>query len=122
MVDQPNFVLIFERLKTLFLPALPNAKIQVDDPSNYIINGGYSELYRREINLGGVTIRKNYVSYYLMPVYMFPELLGTVSPQLKKRMQGKSCFNFKKIEVDLLIELQDLTNKGIQRFRDEGYL
>ncbi|HEX9840215.1 MAG TPA: hypothetical protein VGA72_12750, partial [Anaerolineales bacterium] len=53
----------------------------------------------------------------LMPVYMFPDLLKGMSPELKKHMQGKSCFNFKKVEPDLFKELDELTRKGAERFR-----
>ncbi len=63
--------------------------------------------------------RKNYVSYHLMPVYAFPELLKGASPELKKRMQGKSCFNFKAVDDKLFAELLRLTEKGYQRFKDE---
>ena len=48
---------------------------------------------------------------------MFPDLLKDISPELRKHMQGKSCFNFKKVEPDLLEELSELTRKGIERFR-----
>jgi len=67
-----------------------------------------------------VEIKKNYVSYHLMPVYAFPELLESVSPELKKRMQGKSCFNFSKIDADTLKELAELTRKGFEKFKAEG--
>jgi hypothetical protein len=40
-----------------------------------------------------VQIKKNYVIYHLMPVYLNPGLLEGMSPGLRKRMQGKSCFN-----------------------------
>lgn len=47
---------------------------------------------------------------------MYPELLNGISPELKKRMQGKSCFNFKKVEPELFKELAELTKKGAERF------
>ncbi len=40
-----------------------------------------------------------------MPVYVFPELLGAVRPLLRKRMQGKSCFNFTRVDPALFEEL-----------------
>jgi hypothetical protein len=55
-----------------------------------------------------------------MPVYMYPELLQDVSPNLKKHMQGKSCFNFKKVEPELLKELEALTCKGAEKFKKEN--
>src|SRR5437016_10954172 len=44
---------------------------------------------------GSVRLGKAYVSFHLVPLYMCPTLPSTISPALKKRMQGKTCFNFK---------------------------
>ncbi|WP_100407748.1 hypothetical protein [Bacillus solitudinis] len=71
---------------------------------------------------GSVHIKKNYVSFYLMPVYAYPELLEGSSEPLKKRMQGKSCFNFKKIDMGLFEELQVLTEKGFNQYKSSGWL
>lgn len=49
-----------------------------------------------------------------MPVYVNSKLLDGISPELKKRMQGKSCFNFKTIDKPFLNELAGLTKKGFE--------
>ena len=72
-----------------------------------------------ELFFGSAQVKKNYVSFYLMPVYMYPELAKEISPELKKRMQGKSCFNFKKVEPALFEELAELTKKGAEKFKEE---
>jgi hypothetical protein len=66
---------------------------------------------------GAVRIGKSYVSYHLMGVYAFPDLLEGISAELKKRMQGKSCFNFTKTDEKLFDELDELTNRSIMRFK-----
>lgn len=72
---------------------------------------------------GGVEIKKNYVSVHLIPVYVHPELLAATSDRLRRRMQGKSCFNFKKqLEPDLIDELARLIDNGIEHFRMDGRL
>ena len=71
---------------------------------------------------GGVQIKKNYVSYHLMPVYINPHLLENISPALKKRMQGKSCFNFTSLDESLVKELADLTNAAFQDYQKQGYV
>ncbi len=71
---------------------------------------------------GSTKIKKNYVSYHLMPVYVFPELLEGTSAELKKRMQGKSCFNFKVANRQLFEELRELTNAGYEKYKKAGYL
>jgi len=47
-----------------------------------------------------------------MPVYGDPRLLVDMSPELRRRMQGKSCFNFTRVDEGLLTELTDLTRRG----------
>ena len=67
--------------------------------------------------VAGTRVGKRYVSFYLMPVYGSPELLESISPSLKKRMQGKACFNFTTIDEGLFEELADLTRRGIAVYR-----
>ncbi|MGA6539642.1 hypothetical protein ACPEH7_16065 [Stenotrophomonas sp. NPDC101269] len=57
-----------------------------------------------------------------MPIYVFPELLSDISPALKKRMQGKSCFNFDALDLALLQELQRLVEQGVARYENAGKL
>lgn len=42
--------------------------------------------------------QKNYISLYLMPVYVFPELKAKLDAAVKNLKCGKSCINFKKAE------------------------
>ena len=65
-------------------------------------------------------VKKAAVSFYLMPIYCYPDLLDTISPELKKRMQGKSCFNFKTVDPELFSELKDLVERSYQRYKKEG--
>ena len=42
--------------------------------------------------------QKNYMSLYLMPVYVFPELKAKLDASGKNLKCGKSCINFKKAD------------------------
>jgi hypothetical protein len=66
--------------------------------------------------VAGVRPGKRYVSFYLMPVYGFPELAQDMSPELRRRMQGKSCFNFTIVDEALIAELETLTARGLDRY------
>ena len=77
---------------------------------------------KKSLFFAAVKINKNYVSFHLMPVYVFPELLSDVSPSLRKRMHGKSCFNFRTMEELSLQELESLVATSINRFEQAGYL
>jgi len=61
--------------------------------------------------VAGTRLGKRYVSYYLMSVYAQPDLMASMSPALKRRMQGKSCFNFATLDEALLAELEELTER-----------
>ena len=113
---------VFEQLKSILQNFEPRLLLKVDEPGSYSLDAPYSEKYKRELFFGAAQIKKNYVSYYLFPVYMFPELLKGMSPELKKRMQGKSCFNFTSIDKELLSELKQLTKSGFERFKKEKLL
>jgi len=65
--------------------------------------------------VAGTRVGKRYVSYYLMSAYGQPDLLESLSPGLRRRMQGKSCFNFTTVDEPLFAELETLTMKGIAR-------
>jgi len=49
-------------------------------------------------------------------------LIDGISADLKKRMQGKSCFNFKAVDEKLFKELGKLTKVGLQDYKKAGYL
>jgi len=121
MSPQSDFPPVFEKLKSILKPYAKNLTVTADTSVAYSLDGPYSEKYKRAIFFGAAQIKKNYVSFYLMPVYMYPELLKDISPELRKRMQGKSCFNFKKAEPDLFNELASLTRKGVDRFKKGNY-
>jgi hypothetical protein len=65
-----------------------------------------------------VQIKKSYVSYHLMPVYVNPALADGLSPALRKRMQGKACFNFTRIDPAEARELSALTRTGLAGFKN----
>ena len=120
MPTQNDFPLVFEQLKSILQPYAKNLSVKADTSDIYYLDGPYSEKWKKVLFFGSVQIKKNYVSFYLMPVYMYPELLKDISPGLKKHMQGKSCFNFKKVEPELFQELTKLTHKGVEKYKKEN--
>ena len=119
MSPQADFPAVFEQLKSILKPYEMTLTVKADSPDTYYLDGPYSEKWKKELFFGSAQIKKNYVSFYLMPVYMYPDLLKGVSPELEKHMQGKSCFNFKRVEPELFRELAELTQQGYARFQKE---
>lgn len=51
-----------------------------------------------------------------------PQFAAAVPPDLRRRTQGKSCFNFTRVDEGLLDELMDLTVKGREAYAARGWL
>lgn len=100
-----EFESVFIRLKSLLEHYAPHLIVVHDEPGNYYLDTPVIGPNKKPLFFGSAQIKKNYVSYYFMPVYVFPDLLDALSEALKKRQQGKSCFNFKTVDTALLDEL-----------------
>lgn len=112
----------FEKLKKVLSSLDKGLETKKDTADYYYLNTN-RKVKDKEMFFGAVQIRKSYVAYHLYPVYTNPELLNDISDSLKKRMQGKSCFNFKKeITEEQLNEISELTNKSYKKFIENGYI
>lgn len=85
--------------------------IKTDEPGNFYVELPAATPKAKPKFFGAVQTKKSYVSYHLMPIYEDPALLNGISAALRKRMQGKSCFNFTAEEPLLFKELDVLTQK-----------
>lgn len=119
MSPQTDFPLVFEKLRSILKPYEKSLALKADSLNTFYLDSPYSEKWKKELFFGSAQIKKNYVSLHLMPVYMYPDLLKDISPELRKHMQGKSCFNFKKVEPELFQELENLAKKSYERFQKE---
>lgn len=108
---------IFETLKAIFKNHEPKLQVIHDTVDNYYLHTPATEKNIKGEFFGAVQIKKNYVSFHLMPIYYYPELIADVSVELKKCMQGKSCFNFKKIDDNLFSKLNSLTKKSFAKYK-----
>jgi len=122
MPAKADFIKVFAELKSIFKPYAKKMDIASDTGAYYLLNTRYIMKNKQPLCFGGVRLGKNYVSFYLMSVYASPELLKTMSPELKKRMQGKSCFNFKEADPKLFKELKALTKAGAAKFIDDKFI
>jgi len=93
-----------------------------DVPGDYYLDTPHVMENKKRLFFGAVQTRKSYVSYHLMPVYVFPGLLDGMTPELAHRMQGKSCFNFRIPDDGLFEQLALLTERGLGKYREAGYV
>ena len=72
----------------------------------------------RPLFAAAVQVRKSYVSYHLMPIYMNPALMATVSAALRKRMQ-EGVLQLQDHRAGERRSSQTLTKKALASFRIE---
>ena len=120
MSKSQDLLPVFSALSKIMKKHEKQLELAADDEKNYSLNGPYSEKFNKKLWFGAVQIKKNYVSYHLMPVYMYADLAKEIPANLKKRMQGKSCFNFNKIDIELFSQLAKLTDKSYKTFAKRG--
>jgi hypothetical protein len=113
---------VHEKLKGIMRKYEKGRLRGTDAPGKYTLAGPSPMRKGQELWFGAVTTQKNYVSYHLMPVYGCRELVDSLSPALKKRMQGEACFNFTAADEALFKELAALTDRGYKRFKELKYV
>jgi len=126
-----DFETIFARLREILQKHSTALTVTADAPGHYALAGSAGpaavrawggKVKRPMIPVAWVLIGKAYVSYHLMAVYADARLRDSMSSELRARMQGKSCFNFKAVDESLFEELGRLTAQGIAGFRKAGYI
>jgi hypothetical protein len=109
-----EFQALFDRFKAMLEPYAAKMHVSAAVPGMYGVDMAPEGERDPSTWFAGTRLGKRYVSYYLMPVYVRPSLLDDISPELRRRMQGKSCFNLSKVDESLLAELEALTRKGYE--------
>ena len=120
-----DFSAVFARLKPVLAKHGKRLSAKTDTPVEYTLvthrASPFPQHKGQPMWFGSLRLGKAYVSFHLMPLYMTPELTNTISPELRKRMQGKTCFNFKsEPEPELIAELERLTEAGLKLWGEKS--
>jgi hypothetical protein len=121
-----DFDSAFVALKSVFAPSLKHLQPTADTATEYTLSTRVPSPMPQHkgapMFFSSVRLGKAYVSVHLFPLYMNTELTASIAPELKKRMQGKTCFNFKSSpDAAQLKELQRLTREGLKDFQQSGW-
>jgi hypothetical protein len=96
--------------------------VQADTPIEYTLVTQAIGPNRKPVWFGCVLAKKSAVTYHLMPLYYNPKLLAEIAPGLRRRMQGKTCFNFQRPDPELFAQLDSLTRMGLGQWKRAGFL
>lgn len=117
-----SYAEVFAELRAIMHPVGRQLVVARDSEFEYYVNTRFIQKNKTPLFFGAVQIKKSFVSYHLMPVYVRPALLAGISSGLSARMQGKSCFNFRSVDKELFRELADLTKAGFRTYQELGFI
>jgi len=109
----------FAGLRAILQPYAATLQVREDSKRSYYLETRLAGHRDKPRSFAAAIIMKDYVSFHLVAVYCFPELLLGMSPDLKKHMQGKGCFNFTARDAKLFRELARLTAAGARKFSSQ---
>jgi hypothetical protein len=120
-----DFSAVFTTLKPILAEKADGLQVKADTPTEYTVltksPSPFPQHKGEPLYFGSVRLGKAYVSFHLMP--LCPELSAKIPPRLKKKMQGKTCFNFKKEpEADVMAELRSLTDESFRFWAAKKWL
>jgi hypothetical protein len=120
--EKPDLAPVFAALREILKRFIgKDLAVQTDKPGNYHLENP-SILHRKKpLYFAGVRTGKNYVSFHLLYLYFNPAALKAIPPALKKRMQGKACFNFTTVDKECFAELGRLIGDGLKRYKSEEF-
>jgi hypothetical protein len=116
----PSLDATYSELRAILLPYAAGLDVKKDDEAELYLDTRHIQKNKKPLFFGAVQKKKSFVSFHLMPVYLKPALLEGLSPALRARMQGKSCFNFTTPDTALLQELATLTRAAHASYQDQG--
>ena len=122
-----GFAPVFAALRPILATYEERLAVKVDTSVEYTLltksPSPFPQHKGRRLYFGMVRLGKAYVSFHLMPIYMCPALAKSLSPALKRHMQGKTCFNFKVApEGPLIADLARLTEAAFQEWVERKWL
>ena len=122
-----DFEAAFTALRQLLQICPQRLAVQKDTPEEFSVVGRVPSPFPQHKGnpmwFGAVRTGKTAVSFHLMPLYMSPPLMAMLSPELKKRLQGKTCFGFRNApDAALLEELRKLTEAAVAQWSEKNWL
>lgn len=117
---------IFKKMRKILSGYSPPLTAVSDFEGRYeLVSKKPSEFMGRkkpEVYFGAVIIQGNYVGLYLMHVYVKPERLNNIAPELKKLLKGKSCFHIKTLDNNLIKQVEAAVKDGIECYKKLGFI
>lgn len=106
-MDARELPATFDRLRQILEPHLGATTVVTDEPGSVYLQTGPDD---KPEMFAAVSVKTSSVAFHYMPVYRRPALLDAISPDLRKRLKGKSCFHFRRADDPAIDDLRRLVD------------
>jgi len=104
------------------IASLTRAKksLQLTVPKPVAIPGAYGGK-PTHLEMAAIIRQKDFVGFYLMPIYVDPSLKKELSAALLKLLKGKTCFHLKRLDDVLLRDIQHALAISVAAYQRKGW-
>ena len=117
---------IFARLKSVLGSYSPPMKAVSDSAKRYdLYTTKEVEMFGRKypsLYFAGIKLQKGSVGFYYFPLYMYPEMLADIPPELKKLLKGKTCFHIKKYDEEIFRQVEKVMKEGLKCYTKKNFI
>ena len=85
---------VFAALRKILKPYEGELAVKTDKPGNCYLETRSGSINGRPLFFAAAKVKKNYVSFYLPSLYMFPDLSNRISPGSKAAYAGSILLQF----------------------------
>ena len=123
---QNKLVPIYNKLKSVLKKYEDPLKPKLDLDSKYDLWSFKDVIIlgrkRKEVFFASVIFQSNYVGFYYMPIYTDVNLKKVFKPELLKLLKGKSCFHIRKLDDELLAQIEEALELGYKLYKERGWI
>ena len=128
MVEQTDSVEVFDSLKNIlekYSSSFTEGAAKTDKHQYHLWSKNRISIGDRkpkQVYFVGISIQKNFVGFYYMPVYADTKLKNFFEPELLSLLKGKSCFHIKRLDSKLKKQITTALNLGFQEYKKRGWM
>ena len=129
-IGQPTLVPIFEAIKLMLSTYNGKGTLKATGEGK---GGQYNIISFKNIEVAGrqldaiyfasCLVQKGYVGFYYFPIYAAPEAKAPlIQPELKKLLNGKTCFHIKKNNPLIMAQIDNALKDGFEMYSRMGWV
>jgi hypothetical protein len=123
---QVNLGTIFDTLRELLKKYEGTLQPKDDSESKYDL-WSFKEIdisgrKKKDLSFATIILQSDYVGLYYMPIYTDKSVKQELKPELLSLLKGKSCFHIKKLDQQLLGQIEEALKIGFELYKKKGWI